>query len=66
MRCDSDGTRHCILVYDEKQGDGLLIDSQGAGCARYAQYIPCAKLIAQQYEQTAEPEENPEISGFSI
>ncbi len=66
MRCDSDGTRHCILVYDEKQGDGLLIDSQGAGYARYAQYIPCAKLIAQQYEQTAEPDENPEISGFSI
>ncbi|MDE5885623.1 MAG: hypothetical protein K2H29_11180 [Oscillospiraceae bacterium] len=70
MYCDSDGIRHCILVYDEKQGDGLLIDSQGADYARYAQYIPCARLLAEQYEQqmeqTAESEETPEISDFSL
>ena len=70
MYCDRDGTRHCILVYDEKQGDGLLIDSQGSNYARYAQYLPYAKLIAEQYkqqmEQTAEPEEMTEISGFSM
>lgn len=70
MYCDSDGIRHCILVYDEKQGDGLLIDSQGSDYARYAQYIPCAKLLAKQYEQqmeqTAEPEETPEVSGISM
>ena len=70
MYGDRDGTRHCILIYDEKQGDGLLIDSQGSNYARYAQYLPCAKLIAEQYElqmkQTAEPEEMTEISGFSM
>ena len=68
--CYDNHARHCILVYDEKQGDGLLIDSQGSGYARYAQYIPCAKLIVQQYqqqmEQTAELDESPEISGFSM
>ena len=70
MYCDDDGTRHCLLVYDEKQGDGLLIDAQGADYARYAQYIPYAKLLVEQHEQkmeqTAEPEESPEISGISM
>ncbi len=70
MYCDSDGIRHCILVYDEKQGDGLLIDSQGADYARYAQYIPCAKLLAERYEQqmeqTAKLEEIFELSCISV
>lgn len=28
--CYGNNARHCILIYDEKQGDGLLIDSQGS------------------------------------
>ena len=45
MYCDSDGNYHCLLIYDKEQGDGLLIESEGAAYARYSQYIPQAKLI---------------------
>ena len=29
MYCDSDNNYHCLLIYDEEQGDGLLIESEG-------------------------------------
>lgn len=43
MYCDNDDNYHCLLIYDEEQGDGLLIDSEGTSYARYSQYIPGAK-----------------------
>lgn len=39
------GAHHCLLIYDKEQGDGILIESEGAAYARYAQYIPNAKLL---------------------
>lgn len=36
MRCDSDNNYHCLLIYDEEQGDGMLIESEGAAYARYS------------------------------
>lgn len=41
MRCDSDNNYHCLLIYDEEQGDGMLIESEGAAYARYSQYDQC-------------------------
>ena len=51
MYCDSDNNYHCLLIYDKEQGDGLLIESEGAPYARYAQYIPNAKLLYENHMQ---------------
>lgn len=55
MYCDSDDNYHCLLIYDEEKGDGLLIESEGTSYARYAQYIPRAKELVERHQ-------NPEIS----
>lgn len=55
MYCDKDGNYHCLLVYDSQNGDGLLIESEGASYARYDQYISGAKELVKSYK-------NPEIS----
>lgn len=55
MYCDSDNNYHCLLIYDEEQGDGLLIESEGTSYARYSQYIPGAKELVEK-------QQNPEIS----
>ena len=52
MYCDSDDNYHCLLIYDKEQGDGLLIESEGAPYARYSQYIPNAKLLYENHIQT--------------
>ena len=51
MFTEDNEVRHCILIYDREQGDGLLIDAEGASYARYAQYIPGAKTLVEQHEQ---------------
>ena len=43
---------HCLLIYDKENGDGLLVESEGYSYARYAQYIPQAKLIWEQFAKT--------------
>lgn len=55
MCCDKEGNYHCILIYDQKQGDGLLIESEGMAYARYAQYLPRAKELVER-------QQSPEIS----
>ena len=55
MYCDSDDNYHCLLIYDQEQGDGLLIESEGTLYARYAQYIPSAKKLVEMHH-------NPEIT----
>ena len=51
MYCDNDDNYHCLLIYDEEQGDGLLIESEGAAYARYSQYIPGAKELVKKHIQ---------------
>lgn len=43
---------HCILAVDKLNGDGLLIEAEGSGYARYSQYIPHAKDIVAHHEMT--------------
>ena len=50
MYCDSDDNYHCLLIYDEEKGDGLLIESEGAAYARYAQYISEAKELVEVHQ----------------
>lgn len=51
MYCDNDDNYHCLLIYDEEQGDGLIIESEGTSYARYSQYIPGAKEIVEKHLQ---------------
>ena len=55
MYCDSNDIYHCLLIYDEDQGDGLLIESEGMPYARYTQYISGAKELVERHQ-------NPEMS----
>lgn len=49
----SDGdVYHCILAVDKLNGDGLLIEAEGSGYARYSQYIPHAMDIISQHDMT--------------
>ena len=50
MFCDCDEVYHCLLIYDQEQGDGLLIESEGMAYARYAQYIPKAKELVDRQQ----------------
>ena len=46
---DEENMYHCILLYDIDFGDGILIESEGSTYTRYAQYIPQAKNIYEQF-----------------
>lgn len=43
---------HCILAVDKLNGDGLLIEAEGSGYARYSQYIPHAMDIVTHHDMT--------------
>lgn len=45
MGVDGDGVYHCLLVTGEGRTDGLLVESEGSGCARYASYVPEATAL---------------------
>lgn len=49
---------HCILVKGENSTDGILVNSEGSGYARYAAYFPAAQsfLNEQQLEQQVQPQ----------
>ena len=36
---------HCLLVLAKGRADGVLIDSEGGPCARYAAYLPQARAL---------------------
>ncbi len=48
-----DDSYHGVLFVNMDNGDGLLVNSEGYDYARYSQYIPNAREIIQQHEQTA-------------
>lgn len=45
MGVDRDDVYHCLLVTGEGRTDGLLVESEGSGCARYASYVPEATAL---------------------
>lgn len=51
MYCDSDDNYHCLLIYDEEYGDGLVAEPEGSNYLRYAGYIPNAKLLYENHIQ---------------
>ena len=48
----SDNMYHCLLIYDRDYGDGIVVNSEGSNYARYAQYVPQAKVIYEKYRAT--------------
>lgn len=45
MGVDGEGVYHCLLVTGEGRQDGLLVESDGSGYARYASYVPEATAL---------------------
>lgn len=52
MGYSQNGTRRCLLVMCENGDDGILVDAQGSGYARYSSFLPNARqqMILGQYE----------------
>lgn len=48
-----DDSYHGVLFVNMENGDGFLVNSEGSDYARYSQYIPNARGIIRQHEQTA-------------
>lgn len=46
MYQDFSGTYHCLLLMGEGRTDGMLIQSDGYGYARYASYVPEAAALS--------------------
>ena len=60
MYCDSDNNYHCLLIYDEEQGDGLLIESEGTSSLKRFQNwgIVCAGVcLTAPVSEYRSPEE---------
>lgn len=47
-----DDTYHGVLFVNRESGDGLLVNSEGYDYARYSQYIPNARGIIHEHEQS--------------
>ncbi len=43
MYCDKDDNYHCLLVYDDQGGDGLLIESEGASSVYFRSKRTCRR-----------------------
>ena len=56
MRAQGKGSDHCLLVLGEEHEDGILVNTEGYGYARYAAFIPGARRLLlieeMQEEQT--------------
>ena len=50
MYYDKDNNSHCLLIYDEESGDGLLINADGCNFAKHSAFIPHAKEMIEQHE----------------
>lgn len=46
MHMDESGIYHCLLVTGEGHRDGVLVEAEGYGYARYAYYVPDAAALA--------------------
>jgi len=65
--CDAEGTYHCILVVGEDGNDGILVESEGAGYARYAAFLPNASaFLAAAMEQEQSTENKTVVPGLKL
>lgn len=45
LMCCGNGVEHCVLFLGEASQDGVLVNSEGYDWARYAAFIPSARMI---------------------
>jgi len=51
---DDTSAKHCLLVLGEIDQHGILVESEGYGCARYAAWLPNARnFVSQQLDIAA-------------
>lgn len=48
---EENGVWHCLLVTTKDGEDGILVESEGAGYARYAAPVPCVSGIIEQLKR---------------
>lgn len=48
---NDNGVYHCLLVVGETSPDGILIEAEGYSYARYAAFLPNARIIVQSEQQ---------------
>lgn len=53
-------TVHCILVKGMNSPDGILVNSEGCGYARYTGYLPAAQALLNEQKLLQEQETKPE------
>lgn len=51
---EKDGVWNCILVTGEGVNEGVLVESEGAGYARYSAFVPVVNEIIEQFESMQE------------
>jgi hypothetical protein len=67
MSIDDQGTFHCLLVVGEDRPDGILIESEGYGYARYASFMPnAADFLAVHPEQEQTEKEQQTASTLKL
>lgn len=50
MYYDKDNNNHCILIYDDTSGDGVIINADGCNYPKYSAFVPHAKTMIEQHE----------------
>ena len=50
MYYDKDNNNHCILIYDDTSGDGVIINADGCNYPKYSAFVPNAKVTLEQHE----------------
>ena len=50
MYYDKDNNNHCILIYDDASGDGVIINADGCNYPKYSAFVPNAKVMLEQHE----------------
>lgn len=50
MYYDKDNNNHCILIYDDTSGDGVIINADGCNYPKYSAFVPHAKAMLEQHE----------------
>ena len=50
MYYDKDNNNHCILIYDDTSGDGVIINTDGCNYPKYSAFVPHAKAMLEQHE----------------
>ena len=65
--CDNNGVFHCLMVVGEDRKDGILVESEGSGYARYSAFLPnAAEFLATAMEQERSAEKKTVVPGLKL